>query len=118
MEGTDLRQRSLVERKRLLKSIMPRIDSRLVYLDYIATHGVALFERVCQNDLQGIVAKWKHGRYESDGVSTSWIRIENPDYSQWTGRRELFEKRRDLRQVRRSSRVPPTLRLQRGEQNG
>jgi hypothetical protein len=53
------------------------------------------------------VAKWKHGRYESDGIRTSWIKIKNSDYSQWTGRRELFEKRKDLRQAKkRRSAVP------------
>ena len=42
-----------------------------------------------------IVAKWSLGRYETDGVGTSWLKIKNPNYSQWEGRRELFEQRRD-----------------------
>lgn len=28
--------------------------------------GIALFERVCELDLEGIVAKYKHGRYVAD----------------------------------------------------
>jgi ATP-dependent DNA ligase len=90
---------------------MPKIDSRLIFLDHLSAGGIELFDRVCQQDLEGVVAKWKHGCYETDGMSTSWIKIKNPDYSQWTGRRELFEKRRDLRQVRRASRIVPTFRL-------
>lgn len=35
--------------------------------------------------------------YHSDGVQTSRLKIKNPEYSQMTGRRELFERRRDLR---------------------
>jgi hypothetical protein len=45
--------------------------------------------------------------YETDGVSTSWIKIKNPTYSQMAGRCELFEQRRDRRwSSRRGSRGP------------
>jgi hypothetical protein len=43
---------------------------------------------------RGIVAQWKHGRYHTDGVPTSWLKVKNPDYSQVAGRRDLFERRR------------------------
>jgi hypothetical protein len=48
-------------------------------------------------DLEGIVAKWQDGTYEIDGVSTSWLKIRNAEYSQMTGRRELFERWHDRR---------------------
>ena len=54
-----------------------------------------LFREACRRDLEGIVAKWQHGPYHSDGVQTSWLKIKNPDYSQMSGRRELFEQLRD-----------------------
>jgi hypothetical protein len=44
-------------------------------------------------DLEGIVAKWKYGRYVS-GPETSWVKNKNPAYSQIQGRREQFEKMR------------------------
>ena len=59
----DRQERPLLERKRRLRAIMPRIDSRLVYLDHVVGRGVDLFAAVCARDLEGIVAKWKHGRY-------------------------------------------------------
>jgi len=34
--------------------------------------GSALFAAVCERDLEGVVAKWKRGRYHSDGQTTSW----------------------------------------------
>jgi hypothetical protein len=37
---------------------------------------------------RGIVAKLAHGTY-----GKRWYKIRNPDYSQYEGRRELFEKR-------------------------
>jgi hypothetical protein len=31
-----------------------------------------------EHDLKGIVAKWKRGRYHSDGQTTSWLKLRNP----------------------------------------
>ena len=39
---------------------------------------VELFAAVCNSDLEGIVAKWKHGRYHSDGRPTFWLKVRNP----------------------------------------
>jgi len=90
IDGEDVRARSLLERKRRLRAIMPRVDSRLVYMDHVARCGADLFEAVCASDLEGIVAKWKRGRYDSDGGVTSWLKIRNPNYSQMVERPELF----------------------------
>ena len=109
LEGEDLRHLPLVERKRRLKRIMPDIESRLLYVDHMPERGRALFDAACERDLEGIVAKWKRGRYETDGVTTSWIKAKNRNYSQWTGRRELFERRRDQRQVERKDWRSPVL---------
>jgi len=42
----------------------------------------------------GIVTKW------TTGSRTSWLKVRNPDYSQWEPRPELFEARRDNAQHR------------------
>jgi len=97
VDGEDLRMLPLVERKRRLRRIRPRIDSRLLYVDHVEARGVALFREACRRDLEGIVAKWRRGPYHSDGVQTSWFKVKNPDYSQMDGRRELFERRREPR---------------------
>ena len=109
--GEDLRDQPLIERKRRLRAIMPRIDSRLLYVDHLREHGSALFRAACDRDLEGLVAKWRNGTYATEGVSTSWMKIKNPAYSQMTGRRELFEARRDRRQTRRRGWRRPELRL-------
>jgi|SRR4051794_31331799 ATP-dependent DNA ligase len=87
---------------------MPRIESRSVYHDHVAERGAELFERVCREDCEGIVAKSKHGRYHADGVTTSWFKIKNPDYSHMVGRREVFEQRQTVRRSR-GRRTPPVL---------
>jgi ATP-dependent DNA ligase len=60
----------------------------------LITKPSELFSAVCANDLEGIVAKWKRGRYYSDGCVTSWLKIRNPEYSQINGRPELFAARK------------------------
>jgi len=107
VDGEDLRGLPLLERKRRLRAIMPRIESRLLHVDHIAARGMGLFRAACERDLEGVVGKWRHGRFESDGVTTSWVKIKNPHYSQMDGRRGLFEKRRDQTAHRsRSCRSP------------
>jgi ATP-dependent DNA ligase len=111
VDGEDLRAWPLHERKRRLRSIMSRSASRLLSVEDLPQRGAALFEIACSRDLKGIVGKWRDGRYETDGISTSWIKIKNPAYSQMTGRRELFETRRDQRQRGRRNWRAPILRV-------
>lgn len=47
-----------------------------------------LFRLVCDQDLEGIVAKWRDRLYAPD--ETSWVKIKNPAYSQADGRSEPF----------------------------
>ena len=94
IDGEDLRGLALVQRKRRLARIMPRIESRLMLPEPIHTQGRRLFELACEHDLEGIVAKWANGCYQCDGHGTSWLKIKNPHYSQAEGRHELFEARR------------------------
>jgi bifunctional non-homologous end joining protein LigD len=109
VDGDDLRGEPLFERKRRLREIMPRIESRLLYVDHLEARGLALFRAACERDLEGIVGKWREGRYETDGMSTSWVKIKNPGYTHMVGRRELFEQRRDERQQRRRNWRSPML---------
>ena len=52
----------------------------------------ALFEEICERDLEGIVAKPAQSPYRTE--RPLWVKIKNPDYTQAQGRRELFESRR------------------------
>ena len=91
LDGEDLRSRPLIERKRLLRSIIPDQPSVLLYADHIERNGIEFFRLTCEQDLEGIVAKLKHGQY-----GEKWFKIRNPGYSQREGRRELFERKRSL----------------------
>ena len=70
-----------------------------MYVEHVEEAGAVLFQHCCDLDLEGVIAKHRHARYEMAGPftvgreRTSWAKIRNPAYSQWEGRRELFEKR-------------------------
>lgn len=90
MDGADLRDRPLVERKELLRARLPAEPNQILFADHVEGRGTELFRRVCEMDLEGIIAKRKAAPYR-DG--TRWVKIRNPNYSQKEGRKELFESR-------------------------
>src|SRR5258706_2400829 len=92
MDGPRPAPNALMERKRILRGIVPPSDSRLLYVRDFEGCGVDLFREVCRRDLEGIVAKWKDGTYMSGDV-TSWVKIKNPAYSQAVGRWERFQRK-------------------------
>src|SRR5256712_4595344 len=95
-DGKDLRTERLLDRKQELRRLLARSpDSLLKCTEYIDGHGTALFERICELDLEGIVAKQKFGPYVADEREQStWFKILNREYSQMLGREELFERER------------------------
>jgi ATP-dependent DNA ligase len=64
----------------------------VIYCDHIEQDGNGPFQLACDHDLEGIVAKPKHGPYLPDRAN--WLKIRNRNYSQWAGREELFERER------------------------
>jgi ATP-dependent DNA ligase len=74
----NLRELPLVERKRRLRAIMPRVESRVLLMEHIEERGCDLFTAACERDLEGIVAKWRFGTYVTEGDSTSCLKIKNP----------------------------------------
>ena len=64
------------------------------YAEHVERSGTALFQQVCELDLEGIVAKQKFGPYVAEREQSTWFKILNPKYSQREGREELFERDR------------------------
>lgn len=82
----DLRPLPLYERKGLLEDIVG--GGRLLrYARHVPERGSALFEAACSHDLEGIVAKWRHGPYAPSATSPGWLQVRNPHYSQAKRRR-------------------------------
>jgi len=93
-DGKDLRTERLLDRKQELRRLLARACTPLKYTEYIDGCGMALFQRVCELDLEGIVAKQKSAPYVTEREQSTWFKILNRGYSQKDGREELFERER------------------------
>ena len=87
LNGRDLRDRPLTDRKRALRRVLPRRSKLIREALCVPERGRKLFGLVRRHDLEGIVAKRKDGDYVP---SARWLKIKNPKYSQAEGRGELF----------------------------
>ncbi|MGO9844045.1 MAG: hypothetical protein ACLPZF_23055 [Candidatus Acidiferrales bacterium] len=60
----DFRNHPLIDRKERLRELIERNEpERIIYAQHVEREGKLLFEEVCNNDLEGIVAKRKHGAF-------------------------------------------------------
>src|SRR5215470_4025787 len=90
--GKDLRRERLLDRKHELRRIIGNGLPPIIFADHIYESGIALFEKACELDLEGIVAKHQHAPYDPE--KGTWFKIRNRNYSQMVGREELFERER------------------------
>jgi bifunctional non-homologous end joining protein LigD len=89
LNGTDLRALPLTERRKCLQGIVLKGSPIVSEVLSVAGRGRELFELMCTNDLEGIVAKRLADPYDT---RVRWLKINNPDYSQIEGRAELFNR--------------------------
>src|SRR5207245_4196450 len=73
-DGKDLRNERLLDRKQEVRRSLARspADSLLKYTEYIDGCGTVLFQRVCELDLEGIVAKNRHAPYVTEREQSTW----------------------------------------------
>jgi bifunctional non-homologous end joining protein LigD len=69
----DLRPLPLLERKRLLRRLLPPVGA-LRYLDHFETRGEDLLEQVTSRGLEGIIGKKADSPYKS-GRGPTWVKI-------------------------------------------
>lgn len=74
LDGHDLRELPLLERKREVQQLVQG-HPRILFASHIERDGAALFRLVCESNLEGVVAKRKDGAYGED-----WFKIRNPGY--------------------------------------
>jgi len=90
LDGKDLRDLPLLERKKILRSVLPKKSAWIGYVSFIAhTRAKRLFELVKAKDLEGLVAKRKDGKY---AAADGWFKVLNPTYSQKAGRQDFVER--------------------------
>lgn len=74
-DGHDIRDMPLVDRKKLLKTILPA-KSPLHYSDHVEKEGEALFSSIKQRGLEGVVAKQAHSLYRENNRGEAWLKIK------------------------------------------
>jgi bifunctional non-homologous end joining protein LigD len=87
LDGSDLRDRPLLERKRLLRKLLLRRLKSVQYVDHFAS-GTDLFQVICHRDMEGVVAKRASAKYSP--VATTRVKIKNRQYTQAIGRQGVF----------------------------
>src|SRR5690349_6304926 len=75
LDGRSLVDVPLEQRKKLLELVL-RPNARVQYASHIDTEGVAFFEAVKAQRLEGIVAKQRRSRYEVGRRSSAWLKIK------------------------------------------
>ena len=76
LNGDDLTQKPLTERKRLLKRILPKSDTgRIRYTEHITGDGEQLFRELEKRKLEGMVAKRADSLYVG-GRTRAWLKIK------------------------------------------
>ena len=73
--GRDLRDLPLWQRKRALRAVL-RDGPGVVYADHVEDDGVAFFDAVRAQGLEGIVGKQADSRYEPGRRSRCWVKIK------------------------------------------
>ena len=75
LDGKDMRRKPLLERKALLKQVLPR-NSLLRYSKHIKAKGTALFKEAKQAGLEGVMAKRAAGFYYSGKRTREWLKFK------------------------------------------
>jgi ATP-dependent DNA ligase len=107
LNSRDLRQLPLITRKEKLRALIEKSGlSDVICGKYVEGRGIALFNEVCQRNLEGVVAKRKTGTY---ATVSGWLKIKNPRYTQTERRHELFKsfKTAPLKPVAAVPKKPP-----------
>lgn len=77
----------LLERKRLLRDVVPPQPCPVLYANHVVGAGVSLYDAVCARDLDGQA----DGRYTPE--ATTWVKIKTPASSQAEGQADFFDAR-------------------------
>ncbi|MFA7356440.1 MAG: non-homologous end-joining DNA ligase [Methanothrix sp.] len=75
VEGENVMDRPLIERKEILKEVLQETDS-VTITDYIAERGEAYYQAAVELGLEGIVAKLKSSQYLPGTRSSDWMKIK------------------------------------------
>ena len=91
LDGTDLRDLPLVERKRRLKALLGRKGEDLQFVEHLEGDGAEIFTAACRLGLEGIVSKRADSTYKA-GPSKMWLKTKNRNHPALIRVAESFER--------------------------
>lgn len=74
--GRDVTSLPLIERKNLLKELLPANDN-IRYCDHVEGAGIPFFDAIKEENLEGMIAKKADSRYLKGKRSPYWLKIRN-----------------------------------------
>jgi bifunctional non-homologous end joining protein LigD len=78
LEGRDLRQQPLADRREALEPLVAGVDS-IQFSEAVAGDGATVFAHACKLGLEGIVSKRALSRYHC-GTSRNWLKSLSPEF--------------------------------------
>ncbi|PSL49050.1 bifunctional non-homologous end joining protein LigD [Chitinophaga niastensis] len=77
LNGNELQQLTLLERKSLLKDVVDQLGDKTVqYSTHVLKNGKAFFKKAQQQEWEGIIAKKSDSIYEEGQRGMSWLKIK------------------------------------------
>lgn len=92
LNGMDLRQMSLLERKKHLFKIIRR-SVGIEYVEHLTEEGQRIFEHACRLGYEGIVSKRADRPYQS-GETKIWLKTKNLDHPAMKRVKDAYERGR------------------------
>lgn len=76
VNGKSIMEQPLMERKNLLKSLLPESDV-IKYCDHVAAKGSEFFKAMEKKGLEGMIAKRSDSLYYPGGRSNDWLKVKH-----------------------------------------
>jgi bifunctional non-homologous end joining protein LigD len=77
LNGQDLREMPLIQRKELLQEVVKQLDDpSVIYSEHVLTNGEKLFEKARKKEWEGIIAKKADSVYEEDRRTMNWLKMK------------------------------------------
>ena len=75
LDGKDLRGKPLIERKELLKAVLPK-SPLLLYSTHVVGEGIKAFNKAKRAGEEGVMAKLSASRYHSGVRTRDWLKVK------------------------------------------
>jgi bifunctional non-homologous end joining protein LigD len=76
LDGKNVMTLPLIERKKLLKSVLPK-NNVLQYCDHIVGEGTAFYQEIEKSGMEGMIAKRISSKYQPGKRNADWLKIKN-----------------------------------------